>query len=317
VGAVFGAGFLTLPDNFLGGKWVTLNATPLNVVVYLNQQDIVISPWWNLDAGYLDVTPALLADLIGWKSNLYSNIMQSTAGSALRGEAAVLSAPNVSESVPTAHYHFPLSNPGGLLDEAAGPGMYTSKAVELFEGEAADHYLTLAVYQREGDPCGIRAEWITYVDGPDLSPESLRLDSITTGSCLDTESLMTVAADVSQSIASSTLTTQINSPFIQFEATVDLSVPNAVLAGLNWLEATERVCSLNGICDEFYYGGGLVQVGSHRADIAATQITVANTPWDSYIDPAAGRAGVRTNATIQTFNPWRNMRSFPALAPAP
>jgi hypothetical protein len=317
-GAVVATGDFTFADNSFWGQSDYLKETPLNVVVYLNQQDIVISPWWNLDADYL-ADLVILPELIAWKNTLYSNLMISGAGAALRGDAAVLSAPNVSESVPTAHYHFPLTltNANGLLTETAGSGTYMPRAVELFEGEVAGHYLTLAVYQREGDPCGIRAEWITYVEGPDLRPESLRLDSVTAGSCLDTESLMTVAADVSQSIGSNTLTTQINSPFIQFNATVDLNVPNAVLAGLNWLEATERVCSLNGICDEFYYGGGLVQVGAHRADIAATQITVANTPWDAYIDPAAGRAGVRTNATIQTFNPWRNMRSFPALAPAP
>lgn len=314
-GAVVPAGQFTFTDNSVWAGF--LKPAPVHAVVYLNQQDIVISPWFNLEANYLDVSPQLLQDLLEFKYTFYPLTVKNIATAAIRGEDAALSSSRVSDSVPTVHYHFPLTDPSGLLTSVAGPGAYLPAAVELFAGESAGYYVTLSVYRREDDPCGLRAEWLTYIVGADGRPDSLRLDGTASDACLDPVALMSLATDVTQSIDGNVLDTSINTPFVQFEASIDLLSTDSALTSLNLLEAQERVCSLNNICDEFYYDGELVIVPATRANTVATQIAAITTPWDSYIDHAGARATVRQNASIQTFNPWRNLRPFAAPAAAP
>jgi hypothetical protein len=298
---------------------------PVNALVYLNPLEIVISPWWNLDESYLDIiledpaaNPTRTA-LINFKNGFYPNLVKGNAQSAIRGEGLALSSTTVADAVPTASYHFPLFDASVLLNDVAGPGVYTPLAIELFDGETAGHYLTLSVYQREGDPCGTRAEWVTYVEGTGGRPETLRLDTFAAEPCLDPVSLITVAADISQThnLVSNTLQTQITSPFTRFEGSVNLNLTNGAQAGLNWLESGDRSCSLNNICDEFYIDGQLLMEDANVGDISAINIDTMATPWDSYIDTGAVRAGVRLTPAIQAMNPWRNMRSFAAPAPAP
>jgi hypothetical protein len=296
---------------------VYVNAEPVHAMVYLNPQEIVISPWWNLDATYLDVSAERRTALINFKNGFYPFTVQTNAQNAIRGTGVVPTAFTTSDSVPTAYYHFPLTDATGLLTAVAGPGTLTPIAVELFEGETAAHYLTLAVYKRENDPCGMRAEWITYVAGSTGRPETVRLDAYAADSCLDPVSLLSVATDLSQNVNGNLLATHISSTFTRFDATIDLSSTDSALTGANWLEAGDRVCALNGICDKFYYDGQLATVPAKRADTLATVVTTLESPWNDYIDVNAVRSGVRQNSALQAQNPWRNLRPFAAIVPAP
>ncbi len=314
-GAVVPAGQFTYQDNT---PWdAFLNNTPVHAVVYLNNQEIVISPWWNLDANYLDVTPTYLQTLINFKNNFYPLTVQTIAAEAIQGDNIALSATTISDTVPTVHYHFPLLDPTGLLTAAAGPGVHTPATVALFDGEAAGHFLTLSVEARKDDPCGLRARWVTYVQGADGRPQSLQLDTASSEACLDPVNLLTLASPVTQAVNASQIDTLVSTAFIQFQASVNLALANNELVGLDWLEATERVCSLNDVCDEYYYDGQRVTVPAQRASGAALQVTNIVTPWNSYIDTGAGRAAVRSNAALQVFNAWRNQRAFAGSAPAP
>ncbi len=305
----------TVRNNSLWTGFV--NAEPLHAVVYLNPQEIVISPWWNLDAAYLDITPTWRQTLINFKNNFYPGLVQGNARSAIRGQGLVPAPFTTADSMPTAYYHFSLLDPTGLLNAVAPPGTLTPTPVALFDDEPADYYLTLAVSKRENDPCGTRAEWITYVVGSGGRPESVRLDTLTTDSCLDPVSLLAVATELSQTVSGNMLTTQLSTPFIQFEATVDLSSTDDVLTGADWLEAGDRSCSLNGICDKLYYDGHLATIPAKRADTVATVVTTIETPWDDYIDTSSGRAGVRQNPSLQALNPWRNLRPFASSVAVP
>jgi hypothetical protein len=291
-----------------------INAEPVHALVYLNPLEIVISPWWNLDAPYLDVTEEYRLELIDFKNGFYPSLVQDIAKFAIRGEALALSTATTTES---ARYHFSLLDPVGLLTAVSAPGAHTPLPVALFDGEAAAYYLTLTVYHRENDPCGYRAEWTTYVAGPDGRPESLRLDAFATEPCLNPVSLMSVATDLAQGVAGGLLSTHITSPFTRFEASIDLTQADDALAGENWLEAGDRVCSLNGICDDFFYDGALLLLPALRAEYPAVQIHAITTSWDAYIDTGAARAGVRVNPAIKSSNPWRTLRTFAADAPVP
>ena len=294
-----------------------VNAAPVHTMVYQNPLDLVVSPWWNLDADYLDVTPEHRTALINFKNGFYPGTVQGEAKKAMRGEKAVLTPVSMGVSVPTARYHFTLQDPQGLL-AAVEAADRTPVTVKLFEDDTeAAHYLTLSVYRREKDPCGTRAEWVTYVAGPDGRPTTLRLDAFAAESCLNPVSLMTVATDLTQSIANESLNTQIVSPFARFEATVDLSQADDPLLAQEWIEAGDRVCSLNGICDDFYYDGQLLMAPANRVESSGVQIQEIATPWDSYIDTNAVRVDVRNSPALQALKPWRNLRSFVADAPAP
>ena len=302
-------------DNSDWEKYIT--ASPVHVVTYLNPLEIVISPWWNLDAAYLDVSESYRETLIDFKNNFYPGLAQGNAQAAVRGEGVALSVATLSDTVPGAQYHFTLHDPEGLIAAAIGPGVATPIAVALFDGEAADYYLTLSVYHRQDDPCGITVEWLTYVAGSDGYAESLRLDTFSEQPCLDPVALMTLATEVSQVAANAVLTTQVASPFTRFKATIDLGLADAVLTGQDWLEAGDRVCSINAICDEFFYDGQLLFTPYRRASSPAVQVEEMVTPWDDYIDSATVRAGVRLNAAVQASNNWRNLRAFAAETAVP
>jgi Divergent InlB B-repeat domain len=67
--SVIPPGQFTFVDN---SPWAAfVNEDPLHAVVYLNNQELAISPWWNLDAPYLDVSPQLRQDLINFKNGFY------------------------------------------------------------------------------------------------------------------------------------------------------------------------------------------------------------------------------------------------------
>ncbi|MFT4518840.1 MAG: hypothetical protein ACI9JM_001225 [Halioglobus sp.] len=307
-------------------EWaVYVNAAPVHALVYLNPLEIVASPWWNLTETYLDIileapgANPTRTQLLSFKNGFYPGLVQGLAKDAIRGEGLALAATTITDSVPTASYHFPLLDAVGLLTEAAGPGVHTPIAVELYDGEVAGLYLTLNVYKREGDTCGTRAEWLTYVTGADGRPEALRIDSVATQPCLDAITLMTVAADVSQdhNLVSNTLGTLINSQFVQFDASVDLDLATGAQAGLNRLESGDRVCSLNDICDEFFIDGQQLMEDAHQADGIAVTINAMATPWDSYVDMSGARADVRLVPDDSAMNPWRNLRTFAAPVPVP
>jgi hypothetical protein len=311
---------VTLDDDSLWKDYI--NPAPVHTVVYRNPLDIVVSPWWNLSANYLDVprgvTTAHRTALINFYNGFYPGTVQGEAKKAIRGLGAVLTPVTIAASVPTARYHFTLQNPLGLL-AAVDAADLTPLPVKLFEDDAAaEYYLTLSVYRREKDACGTRAEWVTYVAGPDGRPRTLRLDAFAAEVCLDPVALMTVATKMSQSVQSGSLNTQIEAPFTRFKATANLSLADGPLVGQDWIEAGDHVCSVNGICDDIYYDGQLLLAPAKRLESSNVQVQEIATPWDAYIQPGAVRLDVRNNSpAIQAINPWRNLRSFVANAPAP
>lgn len=304
---------ITITDN---SPWAAfVNPAPIHTVVYTGPLDIVISPWWNFDAPYLDVTPSFLTTLINFKNNFYPGLVQGLARDNIRGEGLVLTPGQRGISVPTAQYHFPVTDTAGLLG-AAGAGAYTPMALALFDGEAAGHYLTLSVYGQEDDACGVRVEWSTYVDNGSGQPMTLELDAGASEPCFDTNVFMTPALDITHGISGSWLDTEINTPFLTFDATTDLSLAIPLLASLDHIEAGDWTCSLAGVCDSGYYGEGIVTAPADVADGIAVSITMS-TPWDAFIDAAGVRVGVRDEPYDQAFNLSRNLRPYAAPAPAP
>jgi multidrug resistance efflux pump len=72
-------------------RWAQyIDAAPVHTLVYLNSLEFVISPWWNLDADYLDVTGSYRQTLIDFKNQFYPMTALSQAEAAVLGANAQL-----------------------------------------------------------------------------------------------------------------------------------------------------------------------------------------------------------------------------------
>lgn len=306
--ALIEAGEISFVDE---SRWSSyINPQPVHTVAYLNPLEIVISPWWNLDEDYLDVTDAYRQELIDFKNTFYPGTVLGIAELAMLGKGAALTSTTSGESIATAHYHFVIEDPEALLASVGAQGEYTPVAISLDGTAAPDMYLTLEVTQRENDPCGLRADWSMYVLNEKERMQTLQLETLSSDACLDPVSLLGLPAVVEQGVEQMQLTTRIASPFIRFSATLDLSNSEERLAGQDWIEAGDQLCSLNDVCDFSFYDGQTLIQPLQRPDFGGVIVDEITTPWDDFIDTQPALVTVRQFPAIRAFNPWRNVPPF-------
>ncbi len=299
---------ISLVDNSRWSQYI--NAEPVHTVVYRNPLDIVISPWWNLDADYLDVTEDYRQELINFKNNFYPMTVVGLAEAAMHGKGSPLSAFTMGDSVPTARFHFVLNDPAALLASIGADGQFTPLAIALHDGDTPDYYLSLGVYGRKDDPCGLRAEWVTYVAGPQGRPQTLQLDTLNSDACLDAMSLLGLSAVVEHNTDEEQLHTRLTSPFLRFAAQLDVTRGEDVLSGLDWIEAGDQVCSLDGVCDHYFYDGQILVQPVTRMDAGGVVINELTTPWDDFIQPRPAEVTIQQTPANYATNPWKNVHAF-------
>jgi hypothetical protein len=113
---------IELIDNSQWAEYV--GANPVHTLVYLNPLDFVLSPWWNLDAGYLDVTDDYRRTLIEFKNQFYPMTVLNQAEAAVKGEVPALLPSSMAATEPETHYHFLLTDPEGLLIRSGVAGEF-------------------------------------------------------------------------------------------------------------------------------------------------------------------------------------------------
>jgi len=292
-------------------RWAQyISAEPVHTLVYRNPLDIVISPWWNLDAGYLDVTEDYRKQLINFKNGFYPMTVLGLAEAAMRGGDPVPSAFTRGETLPTSYFHFVINDPAGLFASVGAGDKFTPLAIALHDNETPDYYLSLVVYERKDDPCGIRAEWVTYVLTDNGRPQTLQLDTLASDACLDPVSLLGLPAIVELEAGDDQLYTRLSSLFLRFGARIDVTRGEDVLLGLDWVEAGDQVCSLNGICDSFFYDGQLLVEHVTRIDAGAVTINEFDTPWNGFIQTRPTQVVIHKTAATFGTNPWKNVPAF-------
>jgi hypothetical protein len=241
-----------------------------------------------------------------------------SAEDAMRGKGAALTNFMTGDSVRTIRFHFVILDPLALFESLGAGDRFTPLAISLHDGEQPDYYLSLVVYEREDDPCGTRAQWVTYVPGAQGRPQTLRLDAFASDACLDPISLLGLPAVIEQESDGMRLHTRITSSFIRFESQLDVTRGAEVLPGLDWIEAGDQVCSLNGVCDHFLYNGQNLVQPVNRIDVGGVTINKFSTPWDDFI--LTRPAEVTVQQAVQQKEPkiesnfvsypWKNVRSF-------
>jgi len=299
---------IDLVDN---SRWAQyISAEPVHTLVYRNPLDIVISPWWNLDAGYLAVSEDYRQQLINFKNGFYPMTVLGLAEAAMRGGEPVPSAFTTGETLPTSYFHFVVNDPAGLFSSVGAGDKFTPLAIALHDNEALDYYLSLVVYERKDDPCGFGAEWVTYVLTDNGRPKTLQLDTLGSDACLDPVSLLGLPSVVELEAGGEQLYMRLSSPFVRFAARVDVTRGEDVLLGLDWVEAGDQVCSLNGICDSFFYDGQLLVEHVMRIDAGAVTIDEFDTPWSEFIQTRPAEVVIQKTAATFGTNPWKNVPAF-------
>jgi len=291
-------------------RWTRyIESTPRHSYVYTTPLDIVVSPWWNLDADYIDATPEHLEMLREFHIGFYPKLVRNTAQAALRGEDSALVGYEIGNKVPTAHFNFVVTDPTALSERIKLPAGYELTKLQLLPSDkTAESYLTLKVYQVERAPEGVRAEWLVYVRNGEGQLESMVIETATTEAAIDPVRFLSLPSLVKHEVTGSALKTTLSGPFLRLDATLDLSKGSSVLPSLDWVETHDYVCHLNGVCDKQFYDGSTLEEPVALLDAASVTLSNVTTPWDGLIETAPRSVFTRNNAQEFAGNPWVNVK---------
>jgi hypothetical protein len=292
---------LELEDNSYWSRY--LKRDPRHAFVYQNALEIVISPWWNLDANYLDVTSEFRRELVDFSNAFYPSIMQARAQGAFRREGSVVT--SRSETRGSLYLHFRISDPQGmqaLLRDHPGIQM---APVALVDGGAPDYLLTLNVYQLADDSCEIRADWMTYVSADSASGmRALKLFAQAAATCLDVDALLYPPSRLVLTEDGSRVRLDLEDLLIQINASVDPSLATETLPGLQWLESLEQLCGQSTVCDRRFIDGETLNRPLLQIDASAVDLHRVRSPWDNYIDHEPVAVWMSSSSRLRVDNPW-------------
>ena len=291
---------------------------PTSVYVYENALDLMVSPWWNLDAPYLDITPQKRQELVGLKESIYPTLIQIDVNNAFYGLEDELIPFDQSNTIPSVYYNFAI-NPGQVAAFEASLGLpngYSLAPVKILENDTgSDYYLTLNVYEIDNALEGMRAEWLVYVDRGNGIAHQMIVELMTEDAALNPVSLLHLPGLVEHSQSGSTLTTSLSSTTTQFEASVNFALGSPELQTLDWVESKDFVCYANSVCDKVYYGEGSLESPFIAIDPNLASITTINTPWDSYITGIPSSVLVKTDTQLFIKKPWVNVDPGSSMNP--
>jgi hypothetical protein len=298
---------VTITDDSRWAQYLKPDLT--DVVYYVNTLEYVASPLANLDSDYLDITPEWLAELYGFKNNGHqSGIMRKSVEQLFRGENDALVGFHVGNETPSTYYHFEITDPDALSAALDLPPGHRLAPTTLFEGGDDGHYLTLSVYEIDDAIEGTRAEWSVYTDDGDGRPPNMMvLDLMTEEVGIDPVSIINLPSDVRHDLADGVLSTRLSSSQIRFEASFETAGAAGEALSLDWVEAGDVVCYLNGICDKLYYDAETLDVPVRRP--LAVTVDTFSTPWNDFVTDTPV-VFYRDNAQEYVAKRWYNLDVF-------
>ncbi len=285
-----------------------LNDKPTYAVYYLNTLEYVLSPWWNLDSPYLDITPEWLSQLYDFKNNgNYLTLMRDAVRSSFRGAGDALTTFEIRNTPPATYYNFKITDPGALSAALKLPADYRLAPTRFFENDTAgEYYLTLSIYRIDGAVEGTRAEWSVYVDSGNGREKFMIIDLQTEDAAVDPVRLINLPSKINHELVGSTLRTVLSSATIEFEASFDTHDSTEETLSLDWIEAGDYVCHRNGICDKLFYDAETLDVPVHLP--GAVTIHAIRTPWSAFINTTPSAVFYRDNIREYAVKPWHNVK---------
>ncbi|MCU0690605.1 MAG: hypothetical protein MUF54_04320 [Polyangiaceae bacterium] len=279
---------------------------PKHSYVYLNPLEITVSPWWNLDADYLDVTSEHLQSLVDFFDGFYPSAAQGQANALMKGADHAFTSFTVSNTTPTVHYNFLVHDADAFATKINLPAGHKLAKITILEGEtSAEAYVTLRIYEVDGAPEGLRAEWCTYTDDGSGRAHLMVLASATADVAVDPVELIRLPDVVEHDLVGRELRTSVVSRHLRFGATLKLDEGASALPTMDWVEAGDYVCWLNGVCDKLFYDGATLEAPVTR--IGSANISTLVTPWDGLIEPDPASVFVREHAQLYARNAWHNV----------
>lgn len=295
---------MTFTDETRWAKY--LKPTVKDAVYYVNDLEYVASPLWNLESDHLDITPEWLADLVAFRDNGHqTGLMVTAVEQMFRGTADALVGVEMDDTNPATFFHFPIDDPVALeatLDLPDGVGL---APIALLDGDTPGDYLTLAVFDEVGSPNGTRAEWSVYTDaGNGRPPNRMVVDVMTERASFDPYTVVNLPSVVEHDLTEGTIATRLSSPRIDFAASFDTASTELRALSLDWIEAGDRVCRPNGICDRWYYDAETLDVPVATTTVAVHRMA---TPWDAFVDTTAALVFARTSAQQYAVKRWYDL----------
>jgi len=299
---------LAFTDN---SRWARyLEPEVKDAVYYENTLEYVAWPMANLiDSEHLDITPEWREELIRFTTNGHQEGLMHTAVEQLfAGTGDPFVGKEIGNETPAGYYHFEITDPAGLqatLDLAPGREL---APITLFVDDTPRHYLTLAVYKFDDGPEGTRVEFIVYTsDGEDPArpPTRTIVERLSERIMIDPVTIVARPSRIEHRLDGGALSTRLGSSTVSFAATVDTTDAIEQPLHLDWIEAGDDICHLNGICDRYYYDAEVLDVPVKVP--AEVTIDELSTPWNEFIDTDPAVVFVRDNFQQYAIKPWYNL----------
>jgi hypothetical protein len=290
-------------------RWAQyLKPTVMDAVYYDNSLEYVASPMANLDSDHLDITPEWLAELVGFTSNGHqAGLMRTAVEQLFRGESDALAGMRIGNETPSTFFNFEITDPEALEATLDLPPGHRLAPTTLLDGAVEGYYLTLSVYEIDDASEGTRAEWSVYTDdGSGRPPRLMVLDLMTSEVGIDPVSIINLPSEVRHGLADGTLSIRLASAAISFDASFATAGASAEALSLDWIEAGDDVCHLDGICDKFFYDAETLDVPVHvPAEVAVNEFS---TPWNEFVNASPSVVFYRDNAQEYVVKRWYNLK---------
>lgn len=289
-----------------------VDPVPGHVLVYLDRIQFMIGPWWNVTEPDGRVDPGTRATLFDYKKSLYGGLSSVLALGVLAGTAEPIVSSTVADTPPATYWHWrvPPDRLAAFTAAAHVPPWLTLTTVQLQDGDAADHWLTLKVDRDPATNAGLRAEWSTYVnDGGRI--HTLLLESRSGFTSLDPINLATPPYPVSHAIAGTTVTTTVGTGATAFSSSFVVPAVGpgtTVLASREWVGASDLRYWMSGVADRVFYDSTVFDA---KTSVDPGGVTVTDGgPWAAFVAGGPDRVWVDRSGADFVTNPWWNLSFF-------
>ena len=306
--------------------------TPRHVLLFPEPLEFAFTPYANLADPSIGLDPAYTGALQAFKSYTFGAYSYGHAFLVLSGlEEPLIRFGVPDDNVPSIFINFSIPRRNVQAFEAALglPNGFRLSRSKMTARQPAQYLLTLNIYETADVVTGapvFRAEWSTYVrDQNDRTSDGTFLmvvDVDSSGASLNPVDLFTPPAPVFHygledgRLSADIWSSQGQSVEPKFSVAFDLPAADAPTVRLQdrWILANDRVYWRNGVYDELYYNGLLLDADVVEVDPRRIAI-VDHSPWSRYIDNTPTQVLVFRNPLEFVLQPWKNVEE--RCAPVP